>query len=100
MQPSRTATRRPLGRSHASTTKHRSRRPAATSTFRLPEDGPATLELLDVSGRRLLVRDLGVLGLGAHSIDLAAGGRFPAGLYLVRLRTAAGERVKRVALLD
>ena len=68
--------------------------------FSLPDDGVATIELLDVSGRRILMRDLGVPGPGTHTVDLAAGRRYPAGLYLVRLRHAGSERVRRVTLLE
>jgi hypothetical protein len=54
-------------------------------TFTLPSDRPATLELLDVTGRRVAARDVGALGAGRHSVELARGRSLRAGLYLVRL---------------
>jgi galactose oxidase-like protein len=61
-------------------------------SFVLAERGPAMLELLDVAGRRQLVREVGELGPGPHVLRLdreVAG--LPAGVYLVRLRQ--GSRV-------
>lgn len=61
-------------------------------SFALAERGPAMLELLDVTGRRQLVREVGELGPGPHVLRLdreVAG--LPAGVYLVRLRQ--GSRV-------
>lgn len=57
----------------------------ATVSFTLPRRAPATLELLDVSGRRVLARDVGGLGPGSHMVSLDRGRRPPAGLYFVRL---------------
>jgi hypothetical protein len=69
-------------------------------TFSLPGAAPARLELLDVSGRRVAVREVGSLGPGRHVVDLAAG-RAPApGLYLVRLTQGANTRVTRVTVLE
>jgi hypothetical protein len=68
--------------------------------FTLPVAAPARLELLDVSGRRVAVRDVGSLGAGRHTVDLAEGQRLPAGVYLVRLMQGTQTRVRRVAVLD
>jgi hypothetical protein len=54
--------------------------------FSLSEPSMAHLELLDVSGRRLIDRDVSGLGLGTHRVDLAQGRPLPPGLYFVRLR--------------
>ena len=55
-------------------------------TFSLADRTPATLELFDVAGRRLLGREVGTLGAGAHVVRLDAdGGRRAAGLYFLRL---------------
>jgi hypothetical protein len=68
--------------------------------FALPGGTPASLELLDVSGRRIAAREVGSLGAGRHELDLAQGSRFAPGLYLVRLTQGASVRVTRVAVLD
>ena len=61
---------------------------------------PARLELLDVSGRLVAAREVGTLGAGSHSIDLAAGRRLPPGLYLVRLTQGTETRTVRAVVLD
>ena len=68
--------------------------------FMLPNAAPARLELLDVSGRRVFAREVGSLGPGRHTMDLAEGRRFAPGLYLVRLTQGADARVRRVAVID
>jgi hypothetical protein len=67
--------------------------------FSLPSGEPAKLELMDLAGRRLMERAVGGLGAGRHVVDLAAGGRLPAGLYLVRLTQGTNTRITRVAAL-
>ncbi len=67
--------------------------------FALPADAPARLELLDVGGRRVAARDVGVLGAGRHAVDLAPGQALPAGVYLVRLVQGRQSRTSRVEVL-
>jgi len=66
-------------------------------TFTLPGAGPATLELLDVSGRR--VRERSVSGLGEQTIDLGTGEPLRAGVYLVRLTQGGKSAVSRVSVV-
>jgi hypothetical protein len=72
---------------------------ALTVHFTLATAAAATLEMLDVAGRRIAMRDVGSLGVGRHAIDLGAGRRLASGLYLVCLRQGANVRVTRVAVL-
>ncbi len=51
--------------------------------FTLPGGAPARLELLDVTGREWLAREVGDLGSGSHVMRL--GGAVPAGMYWLRL---------------
>jgi hypothetical protein len=67
--------------------------------FVLPGSAPARLELLDVSGRRVIACEVGTLGAGRHSVNLAAGRRLAAGLYLVRLTQGGDARTTRVAVI-
>jgi hypothetical protein len=54
----------------------------------------ATLEVLDINGRQLLQRSLGVIEQRHERLDLGA---YPAGLYFIRLRTESGQTaVQRV----
>ncbi len=54
----------------------------------LGSGGPARIEMMDVSGRRVLDRGLEALGPGEHEIDLC-GTELRAGLYFVRLMQGA-----------
>jgi len=72
---------------------------ALTVAFTLPSAEAANLELIDVSGRRLVARDVGSLGPGAHSVNLAEGTRIPPGIYLLRLSEAGERLTSRVAVL-
>ena len=56
-----------------------------TVEFSLPDAQAARLELLDVSGRLVAVRDVGGLGPGVHRVNVAAGRRLAPGVHLVRL---------------
>jgi len=67
--------------------------------FVLARTGAARLELLDVAGRRVIGREVGVLGIGRHQVDLASGARLKPGLYLVRLVQGPNSRTTRVAVL-
>lgn len=64
----------------------------------LQTNQPATLELLDVQGRRVLSRAIGELGPGEHEVQLPAG-RLAAGLYFVRLSQGRLNRHGRVVVI-
>jgi hypothetical protein len=66
--------------------------------FSLAEAGEATLELLDVAGRRAITRHLTELPAGNHVLNLDAGRPLAAGVYLLRL-TQAGRIVTRKAVV-
>ena len=68
--------------------------------FALPTGAAARLELLDVGGRRVLARDVGLLGAGRHTVNLSAGRRVAPGLYWVRLTQGANQRGTRVAVIE
>jgi hypothetical protein len=71
-----------------------------TVTFSLPSDARATLEVVDVSGRRVFRREVGALGAGRHSIVLAGGEPLSAGVYFVRLTQGACRATGRVTVLE
>jgi hypothetical protein len=68
--------------------------------FALPTGATARLELLDISGRRLLSREVGSLGPGRHTVNLAEGRRVAPGIYWVRLAQGANRRSRRVAVTE
>jgi hypothetical protein len=53
--------------------------------FTLPTAEPASLEIFDIAGRRLLQRDVGWMGPGSHVFSLGSGFRPAPGVYAVRL---------------
>lgn len=67
--------------------------------FTLPTDQPATLDLLDVAGRRIVRRSLVGHGAGPQAIGLDEGARLAPGLYLVRVTQGTESRTMRVAVL-
>jgi hypothetical protein len=68
--------------------------------FALPSGAAARLDLLDVSGRREVSREVGSLGVGRHTVNLAEGRRVAPGLYWVRLTQGANRRTTRVAVIE
>jgi hypothetical protein len=58
----------------------------ATVEFVLPARAPATLEVLDLQGRRLVVREVGQLGPGRARVTLEGGVKLNPGIYVVRLK--------------
>jgi hypothetical protein len=68
--------------------------------FVLPGAEAAQLELFEVTGRRVAAREVGALGAGAHEVDLAERGRIRPGLYFVRLRQGARQKLARVTVLE
>jgi hypothetical protein len=67
------------------------------TSFTLPSDAPATIELVDVAGRR--VRTLNVTGAGRHVENLAAGTALAPGIYVIRLTQGGVSRTARVSVV-
>lgn len=72
---------------------------ALTVQFTLANPAVASLELLDIAGRRIAGHEVGSLGAGRHALDLGDSRRLAPGLYLVRLTQGASVRVTRVVVL-
>ncbi len=72
----------------------------ATIAFRLPSASPARLEIVDVGGRRVMVRDVASFGPGSHTLDVTSGRRFAPGLYLVRLSQGVHRAVARMVVIE
>jgi hypothetical protein len=67
--------------------------------FTLPAAAPASLQLLDVAGRRVWSQDVGALGPGRHAVTIPAEGRRPAGVYLLALAQSGAKVTTKVVLL-
>jgi hypothetical protein len=68
--------------------------------FALPTAFSAHLELVDVSGRRLVRLEVGSLGAGRHTVHLEAGRKLAAGLYWVRLVQGKNQRVVPAVVVE
>lgn len=72
---------------------------ALSVAFTLPDDAPANLELLDLAGRRLMSREVGSLGGGAHVVALETIARVSPGLYWLRLVRGGETLAQRGAIV-
>ena len=68
--------------------------------FTLPGTGRATLDLVDVAGRRVVRREVGGLGPGRHSMVLGDAAHIAPGLYWLRLTRAGQVRTARVVVVN
>ena len=66
--------------------------------FSLPSGERATLELFDASGRRIVAREVGGLGPGAHRVNLAENRRLAAGVYALRLTQGPNSRTLKATV--
>ncbi len=67
--------------------------------FTLPNRDAASLEMLDVAGRRVIRREVGSLGAGPHSVTLESSPPLRPGLYFLRLAQQTHVLRARVALI-
>ena len=67
--------------------------------FSLPDNAAASLELVDLAGRRVATREVGSLGAGTHRIPLLEGQALQPGLYWVRLMRGSERRSLKVAVV-
>src|SRR6185503_3639213 len=68
-------------------------------SFTLPDAEPATLELLDLAGRRLRQVEVRSAGPGRLSLSLGAVGSLRSGVYLVRLKHRGHSLVSKCVLM-
>jgi DNA-binding beta-propeller fold protein YncE len=73
---------------------------ALTMHFTLASAAAASLELLDMAGRRVSAREVGQLGAGRHALDFGAGRSLAPGIYVVRLQQGTNVKVVRAAVLE
>ncbi len=70
-----------------------------TVAFSLPTGAPATLLLLDVSGRRVIEREVGHLGAGRHLLPLLGTAQPASGVYWLRLTQGRETATTRCAVI-
>ncbi len=67
--------------------------------FSLAGKGRATLEVLDIAGRRVVQREVGSLGAGRHSLSFGPAAGLRPGLYFLRLSAAGRSLTTRVVMI-
>jgi len=72
---------------------------AGSVTFALPEGERATLEVVDLSGRRVFTREVGGTGGGPFELNIAEQSDLRAGVYFVRLQLGTQRATARVAVI-
>jgi hypothetical protein len=73
---------------------------ATTVEFALPDAAPATLELFDVSGRRIWSEDVGGLGPGRHAVRVSPMPPQAPGVYIVRLAHGREAASRKIVLIE
>jgi hypothetical protein len=68
--------------------------------FALPLAAPARLELLDLAGRRLALRELGPLSAGPHTVHMAGASPLRSGVYFVRVTQGAESAAVPITIVD
>lgn len=72
---------------------------AINVSFSLAREGPATMELLDLAGRRVIDREVGQFGRGRHVFRLDLGARMAPGVYWLRLRQGVEQALTRAVVM-
>ncbi len=72
--------------------------PTTTISFNLQASGNIRLLVFNVRGQIIVTLIDDELGVGNHQVELNAT-RFPSGIYIYKLETAQGTRVKKMSLI-
>ncbi len=77
--------------------------PSTTIRFELPQEGPASLAIYSVEGRRIRLYSLGTMPAGTNRFVWDGrddrGTPVPSGVYFYRLRAGAYDETKRMVLV-
>lgn len=65
----------------------------------LANNAPSRLEIFDVSGRRVGVKEVGSLGAGQHMVTFDEAASWPPGIYFVRLEQGPRTLVTRACIV-
>ncbi len=79
-------------------------RPNPTQTdiivsFSLPTNAPATIQILDLTGRKVYAREVGSLGPGNLTLNLGTGVSLRSGIYFLRLAQSGQEATRRISVV-
>jgi hypothetical protein len=73
---------------------------ALSLSFSFAGDTPATLDVIDIAGRRIASQGIATRGSGRGSASIAPGRPLAPGVYLVSLRQGGAVRTRRFVVLD
>jgi hypothetical protein len=68
--------------------------------FALPRAGAVKIELVDIAGRSIERRDLGILSAGRHETQIVPAANLASGVYLLRLAQGANTVSRRVTIVN
>jgi hypothetical protein len=69
------------------------------AAFTLPRAEPASLDLIDLAGRRIVSKDVGSLGAGNHRMRIAESGAVSPGVYWLVLQQGSERKVTRALVI-
>jgi hypothetical protein len=69
------------------------------ASFSLATGEPATLSVIDVTGRQVHSREVGSLGAGRHVVPMAVGARMAPGLYWLKLSQGGRSLLARAVVI-
>jgi hypothetical protein len=69
-------------------------------SFVVPAEARGALSIVDISGRRRIHRDLGILAPGRQSVEALSGTRLEPGLYFVRLEVGRRTVTAKATVLE
>jgi len=69
------------------------------AAFTLPRTEPATLDLIDLAGRRIVSKDVSSLGAGNHRVRIAESGAVSPGVYWLVLQQGGERKVARALVV-
>ncbi len=72
---------------------------SVTAEFSLPDRSAARLALVDLAGRVVASREVGMLGPGTHRVDLTRGRSLPVGMYFIRLDSGGRSLRSKVTVI-
>jgi hypothetical protein len=72
---------------------------AMNASFSLATGEPATLSVIDVTGRQVHSREVGSLGAGRHVLPLDLGARMAPGLYWLKLSQGGRSLLARAVVI-
>lgn len=72
--------------------------PATVISYQLPESGSVSLEVFDMTGRRVAILQEGMRTAGSHTVEFNAS-QLSSGVYMYRLQSAGNTLTRKMSLI-